>query len=54
MYNVRTLDDSEAVANENQGYMQRREIVNAWSCIIGDHIKEWSTNTLETAYTKTN
>lgn len=54
MYNVKTLDDSEAVSNETEGYMQRRELSNAFVCIVGDYIKYWSTNTLDTGYTKTN
>lgn len=57
MQHIKTLADNEAVSNETQGYMNRRLITASTAaviCIIGDFIKYWSNNTIDTGYTKTN
>ena len=55
MWNVKTLADDEAVSNENEGYMKRRVVTNStFVCVVGDKVESWSTNTLDTGYTKTN
>jgi len=54
MWNVKTLDNNEAVSNPNYGYMERFSIANNDVIIIGDKIKNWSTNTLDQAVTVTN
>lgn len=48
---VKTLPDSEAISNENYGYMQRYTNVGWGVVIIGDYVAQWSTNTLEQSVT---
>ena len=54
MWNVKTLADNEAISTEDYGYMKRHLVANDFVCIIGDKVESWSTNTLESGYTKTN
>lgn len=55
MWNVKTLDDSEAVSNEDYGYMHRWQPNQQYGfVIIGDEIKGWSANNLETSVSVSN
>ena len=54
MWNVKTLDDSEAVSNPDYGYMNR-DLDGAWSFwTIGDEIVSWSSNNLDTSVSVSN
>lgn len=53
MSNVKTISQNEAVDNTVMGYMKRVE-KSASLYLIGDKVESWSTNTLESGYTKTN
>jgi hypothetical protein len=54
MTNVKTLPENEAVSNEDIGYMERREVDVYLFCLVGDKVKSWSVNTIDTGYVKTN
>lgn len=41
-------------ADESAGYMDRKEATYGVFVYIADKIAEWSTNTLDSSYTKTN
>lgn len=53
MQNVKTLPQSEVTTNELMGYMKRVFISGTFVVLIGDKIVSWSTNTIDSAYTKT-
>lgn len=55
MTDVKTLPASEALANENAGYMDRKRFDYAgfYGLYIGDNIVSWSQNTLSSGYTLT-